>query len=131
TVSGNAVVVVMTSEFPYERAMLLRNRTMSIESAPFDNPLQSSSETAAHGLALHHPVASPGPAPEMREAKKVEAAAFTLAGRTSEVDQSRLRRVEREPVPRESLREYSHHALRVRFSLEDHDGVIGVSDQTG
>src|ERR1044071_1343569 len=131
TVPSDTEVVVVTAHLGNERFMLLADRPMAVSTTPLGDALKRAPEAVARGLTLHHPVALPGSAPEVGEAKHIEApGTVTMTGRSSEIDELGLLWMEGEPELGESLRKDVHHPSCIRFSREDHRGVVGISDQT-
>src|SRR5688572_147366 len=110
---------------------------MPVRTEPLRKATQCSAEAIVGRFPLHHPVALPGPAPEVRETQEIEGfralttttPRWRLRARLLESQQPGFLRMESQPVLLESLRKYFSDSARVCLCLEDHHEVVRVSDE--
>src|SRR5690606_26918976 len=141
-VAGTAIVAVMSPELQTERSLLPRKGSMPMHATPLRNVAQRSAVAVAGCSHPHHPLASEALAPVEGEAEEIEGCrpfgsrtismrSLPVAIRPLERHESRLVRMQRQPVLLESLRKHFEHAPRVLLEFKQHDGIVGVSYQMG
>ena len=123
----------MAAQLLTEHPVLLGKGLMSIPSTPFTNPFEPPRKPLAGRFALDNPLPPTGPAPVMGKAQEIEGARLTrlLRVRSPERHQTRLLRVDRQPVSAKAFGQHLQHALRILLVLKPHDHIIGKADHEG
>src|SRR5262249_51049328 len=137
-IAGDAVIREVPPQLPRQGVPLLRDRSVSVLTAPLRHRRQRPAEPAPGRLALHRPVPLEGPAPVVGEPQEIERAGALVTGarwgsRWSplERDQPGLFRMEGQAVLPKALGQDVQDPSRIAFPLEDQDRVIRVADQVG
>src|SRR6267154_2166023 len=105
---------------------------MPVTPAPFVDCHQRAREPALGRRLPHRVLTLPRPPPCVGEAEKVERGLLAVWMRPTvslraEVEEARLVRMEREPVPSKPLAQHFQHPLGVAVVLEGHHEVVGIA----
>lgn len=139
-VSGNPVILEVTSELPREGLPLRADGVVPVLPAPGSDPLKGTAKAVLGCLAFDDPLAGAGLAPEVGEAQEVERSRApcgpSIRRRRPPIwaavfDQLSLLGMQFQPVPLESLREHGHHAARILLVRKQKHSVIRVADEVG
>src|SRR5438046_1915519 len=107
---------------------------MPVVPAPVVDRYQCAREPALGRPLPHHVLTLPRLPPYVSEAEEVERWLLAVRMRATfslraEVDEARLVRMQREPIPSEPLSQHFQHPLGVVVVLERHHEVVGVAHQ--
>ena len=122
----------MASHHLGQVAVLVAQRPMPIASAPIPHGRQGPGK-APLGRELPHPrLTFPRLAPHVGKAQKVERGsvrlpmACTIRAMVAKIDEPRLDRVEREPVPAKSLAQHAENPLGLLDCRDGQNTVVGI-----
>lgn len=136
SVTAHAVVGIVPAELAAEDSMLLRDRKVSMSSAPFREITKRSMQPGRSRLWLHQPVPPvQGTAPGEREAEEVERSSPrpSLSGasctRRVERKQAGLLRMKTETEPLEPFRERREDPAGIRLRSEPEDRIVRIANE--
>jgi hypothetical protein len=130
----SSIILVVAPEFGVEGLLLFLHRQVAVLLAPFGNCLQAPSQPLLHRSHVHCEFPFSTACTDVREAEEIQSAGFLpLPLRIClcippKFHQSRLLRMDRQTVFRESLRQDLHHPFCVLLVLEAQHGIIGEAD---
>ncbi len=136
-VPGDAVVPKVTGQLLREALVLLADIIVAVLPTPVRDPLDCPSEAVLRGPLLDDPLPGERLTPVVREAQQIERPRTLVRtigrGRfgATEVDQSRLGRVQLQAVLAETLRQHIHHPERILLVREQEHRVVRIADQRG
>ena len=113
--------------------LLLGKRAVAVDPTPLANSLEPPIETRACRFPFDDPFAFLRPPPIVGEAQKVEGPRTLSIGtlRSPEGHQTRLVRVERQPILCEAFTEHPQHPFCILLILEAHDHVVSEANHEG
>ena len=129
-----SVVLVVAPKFCVEGCLLFLHVFVSMFAAPGGDGLQSPPETLLHRLDVEYKFPSPTSRAFVHEAEEVESFRLdshpfrTRLGLSPERYETRLFRMEGQPVLREPLGKHLHHLLGILPVLEAQQRIIGITD---
>src|SRR5690606_3662151 len=136
SVSGDAVVGVVSLQLPDKRGVLHGDWSVSVDTTPRLNAVKCPAEAVLRGLPFDHPGAPLGSAPEVRETQQIEASRPAVSParervrvRAFEAYQPSFPGMKSQSVLLESLRKHVSDTTSIPFVLEDQHEVVCIAHE--
>ena len=131
-VAPDSVVLVVTPQLRAQGLPLLAHWFMPVVPTPLPDSFSGAPQSLARRLSFHYPGSLPRFRPVVSKAQKSERAvtlAIVFQLWPTELDQLRLRRMDRQAVTPEPLGQHRHDAVRVTLQLTADNEIICEPDQ--